>query len=313
MATLEYRARGFNLEYKKIGKSGLEVSVVGLGTGFRSGLTKDSAEVIRKALDAGITLIDTAEIYHDGQTEKVVSEVIKSRREDVVVVSKVSRRHLNYGDVLKAAEGSLGRLGVNVIDLYLVHWPNPNVPLRETMRAMEKLVKDGKVRYIGVSNFNVLHIKEAQESLSRCELVANEVKYNIIERGIEDEVLPYCRRENIGIIAYSPLARGLLTGKFDSETEIPAEHWRCRDNLFQGERFMKSLQLVAKLREIGAFHGKTPNQIALNWLVTKPAVVAIFGASNTEQVQENCGSVGWKLTSEELGMIKRASKDLGLH
>jgi len=294
------------LEYKKLGKSGLEVSSIGLGTAFRSGLTEESPEAIRGALDLGITLIDTAEVYKEGRSEELIGKVISDRRDDVVVKTKVARDHLRYKDVLKAAEGSLRRLQVDVIDLYLVHHPNPQVTLKETMRAMEELVDKGTVRHIGVSNFDAPLINEAQEALSKHEIVANEVKYNLLERDIETEVLPYCKNENITIIAYSPLARGLLTGKFGEGTEIPDGHWRTRDTLFRGRSLEKGLELANKLKEIGEAHGKTPGQVAMNWLVAKPVVVPIFGISNVSQVEENCGSVGWRISEDELEMIERA-------
>jgi len=296
------------LEHKKLGKSGLEVSSIGLGTAFRSGLTEESPEAIRRALDLGITLIDTAEVYRDGRSEELIGKVISDRRDDVVVKTKVARDHLRYEDVLKAAEGSLRRLQVDVIDLYLVHHPNPQVTLKETMRAMEELVDKGAVRHIGVSNFDAPLINEAQEALSKHEIVANEVKYNLVERDIETEVLPYCKNENITIIAYSPLARGLLTGKFGQGTEIPDGHWRMRDPLFRRRSLKKGIELTDKLKEIGEAHGKTAGQVAMNWLAAKPVVVPIFGVSNVSQVEENCGSVGWRISEDELEVIERASK-----
>jgi len=297
------------LEYKKLGKSDLEVSSLGLGTGFRSGITEDSLQVIRRALDLGVNLIDVAEVYHRGRSEEIVGEAIRDRRDEVVIKTKVSRDHLKYDEVLKAADGSLKRLGVNVIDLYLVHHPNPNVPIEETMRAMERLIDEGKVRYIGVSNFDASLIEKAQESLSKHEIVANEVKYNIIEREIKEDLLPYCKKEKISIIAYSPLARGLLTGKF-SQDSIPEGHWRRRDPLFQEPIFSKALKLVEVLRKIAEAYGKTPGQVALNWLASKPEVVPIFGASSISQVEENCGAVGWRMSNEELQMIETAYRKL---
>jgi myo-inositol catabolism protein IolS len=296
------------LEHKKLGKSGLEVSSIGLGTAFRSGLTEESPEAIRRALDLVITLIDTAEVYRDGRSEELIGKVISDRRDDVVVKTKVARDHLRYEDVLKAAEGSLRRLQVDVIDLYLVHHPNPQVTLKETMRAMEQLVDKGTVRHIGVSNFDAPLINEAQEALSKHEIVANEVKYNLVERDIETEVLPYCKNEKITIIAYSPLARGLLTGRFGEGREIPDGHWRTRDPLFQGRSLENGLELVSKLEEIGEAHGKTPGQVAMSWLAIKPVVVPIFGVSNVRQVEENCGSVGWRISEDELETIERAYK-----
>jgi aryl-alcohol dehydrogenase-like predicted oxidoreductase len=240
-------------------------------------------------------LIDTAEIYADGLSEKIVGEVMKGRREKVVLVSKVSGNNLKYNEVLRSAEDSLRRLDTNYIDLYLVHWPNPNVSLRETMRAMEKLVTEGKVRYSGVSNFNVEQMKKANEELSRCEVIANEVKYNLLEKEAEKEVLPFCQKENISLLAYGPLARGLLTGRFTDETEILDDDWRNGDWFFEGESLKKGLNMVAVLKEIGADYKKTSGQIALNWLLDKRNVFPIFGASNIEQVEENCGATDWRI------------------
>lgn len=283
------------LEYTRLGRSDLKASVIGLGTGFRRGITKDSSKVIEAALDLGITLIDTAEIYGDGLSEKIAGEVIKERREQVVLVTKVSGDHLRYDEVLKSAEGSLRRLDIDFIDLYLVHWPNPKVPLGETMRAMERLVNEGKVRYIGVSNFGMSELRKANEELSRCEVIASEVKYNLLEREVEDEVLPFCQKEDIAVLAYGPLARGLLTGRFTDEYSIPKDDWRSGDWFFKGESLKKGLDMVEVLKEIAADYGKTAGQVAINWLLAKRIVFPIFGASNVKQVEENCGAAEWRM------------------
>jgi aryl-alcohol dehydrogenase-like predicted oxidoreductase len=295
------------LEYANLGQTDLKTSLIGLGTGFRAGITKDSSKVVGAALDQGVILIDTAEIYGDGLSEKLVGEVIKGRRDEVVLVTKVSGDHLKYDEVLKSAEGSLRRLDTNFIDLYLVHWPNPNVPLSETMRAMERLVSDGKVRYIGVSNFDVEQLKKANEGLARYEIIANEVKYNLLEREVEDEVLPFCQKEEIAVLAYGPLARGLLTGRFTDENSIPGDDWRSRDWFFKGKSFKKGLEMVEVLKEIGADYGKSAGQVAINWLLAKRMVFPIFGASNVKQIEENCGAADWsmdKAAREKLSVRK---------
>jgi aryl-alcohol dehydrogenase-like predicted oxidoreductase len=298
-----------DLEYKTIPGTDLRVSSLGFGAAFRSGITESSIQVIRRALDLGVNLIDIAEIYHAGKSEEIVGEAIRGRRDEVIIKTKVAMDHLRYEDVLKAVDGSLRRLGVKVIDLYLVHHPNPEVPIEETMKAMEKIVEDGKARYIGVSNFDSALLEKAQEALSRHRIVVNEVKYNMIEREIEADLLPYCRREGISIIAYSPLARGLLTGKY-GPGRIPEGHWRSRDPIFQEPTFSRALKLVDTLRRIAEAHNKTPGQVALNWLASKPEVIPIFGASSIEQVEENCGAVGWRMTEEEIEAIEAAYKDL---
>ena len=283
------------MEYANIAHSDLKSSVIGFGTGFRKGITKESSKIIEVALDLGVTLIDTAEIYNNGLSEKIIGEVIKGRRDEIVLVTKVSGDHLKYNEVLRSAEGSLRRLDTDYIDLYLVHWPNQNVPLTETMRAMERLVTEGKVRYIGVSNFDLEQLKNANEELSRCEVIANEIKYNLLERDAEKKVLPFCQKENISILAYGPLARGLLTGRFSDEHKIPDDDWRIGDWFFEGESFMKGLDMVSVLNEIGSHYGKTAGQVAINWFLDKPMVFPIFGASNIEQVEENCNVVDWHI------------------
>lgn len=283
------------MEYASIPHSDLEASVIGFGTGFRRGITNDSPKVIEAALDLGISLIDTAEIYGDGLSEKIVGEVIKGRRDEVVLVTKVSGDHLKYNELLRSAKRSLRWLDTDFIDLYLVHWPNRSVPLRETMRAMERLVTEGKVHYIGVSNFDVGQLKRANEELSRCEVIANEVKFNLLEREAEDEVLPFCQKEDVALLAYGPLARGLLTGRFTEKHRIPNDDWRRGDWFFEGESFEKGLDMVSVQMEIGADYGKTAGQVAINWLLCKRMVFPIFGASNVEQVAENCGATDWRM------------------
>lgn len=283
------------LEYKRLGQSDLKVSVISLGTAFRKGITPESPEVVATALNMGINLIDTAEIYEDGISEELVGKAIEGRREEVVLVTKVSGDNLRYDDVLKSAKGSLKRLNTNFIDLYLVHWPNPRVPLSETMRAMERLVDEGKVRYIGVSNFDVRQLKRAREELSRCMIIADEVKYNLLEREVENDVLPFCQEEDIALLAYGPLARGLLTGRFKDENSIPKDDWRSGDWFFEGETLRRGLSMVEALKEVGKEYEKTAGQVAINWLLTKPLVFPIFGASSVEQVEENCGASDWLL------------------
>ena len=287
------------MEYANIAHSDLKSSVIGFGTGFRKGITKESSKIIEVALDLGVTLIDTAEIYNNGLSEKIIGEVIKGRRDEIVLVTKVSGDHLKYNEVLRSAEGSLRRLDTDYIDLYLVHWPNQNVPLTETMRAMERLVTEGKVRYIGVSNFDLEQLKNTNEELSRCEVIANEIKYNLLERDAEKKVLPFCQKENISILAYGPLARGLLTGRFSDEHRIPDDDWRIGDWFFEGESFMKGLDMVSVLNEIGSHYGKTAGQVAINWFLDKPMVFPIFGASNIEQVEENCNVIDWHIDKSD--------------
>jgi len=276
------------MDFKDLGKSGVKVPVLGLGTwgigGFSNrGLGGDS-EAIR-ALQLGLELemrfIDTAEMYARGHSEEVVAKAVRSQRGKVFIATKVSAEHLSYEGVLRAAESSLRRLETNYVDLYQVHWPNPNIPIRETMRAMERLVEEGKVRHIGVSNFSVRQAQEAQEALSRNSLASNQVEYSLLNRSIEDDLLPHAKREHITIIAYSPLARGQIP-KGGQE-----KRWRQID-------------------EIASKYGKTRTQVALKWMLARDPVVAIPKATTLEHVRENAGAAGWKMDSEDLVTLDEA-------
>ncbi|MHA1596075.1 MAG: aldo/keto reductase [Candidatus Asgardarchaeia archaeon] len=233
---------------------------------------------MRKAVSLGMWLIDTAEFYGAGHAEEVVGMAIEAfDRDEVFVVTKVWHTNLRYNDVIKAAERSLKRLKTDYIDLYLVHWPNPNIPLRETMKAMEKLVEDGMVLYVGVSNFDVSLMEEARSYFSHTDIVANQVKYNLLDRNVEKDVLPYCQEERITLIAYTPLEKGLLAN----------------------DPF---------LSEIGKKYGKTSAQVALNWLISKDMVVAIPKAIEMEHIEENAGAMGWQLSEEDMKLIDEKFK-----
>jgi diketogulonate reductase-like aldo/keto reductase len=210
-------------------------------------------------------------MYGGGHSEEVVAKSVASDRENVFLATKVSAEHLSRDGVLKACASSLRRLQTHYIDLYQVHWPNPRIPITETMKAMEQLVEEGKIRHIGVSNFSVLQTREAQEALSKNYLASNQVEYNLIDRSIESELLPYCEKEKITVIAYSPLARGEIS---------KGDRWRILDN-------------------VASKYGKTRTQIALNWLICKNPVVAIPKAASLEHVTENAGAVGWRLNPED--------------
>ncbi len=220
-----------------------------------------------------MTLIDTAEIYARGHSEEVVAKAIRGQRDKVFLATKVSADNLVYDRVLDAANKSLKRLEVSYVDLYQVHWPNSRVPIAETMSAMEELVRQGKVRHIGVSNFSVRQTREAKEALAKIELASNQVEYSLLDRSIEADLLPYCQKEQVTIIAYSPLARG----------NIPK---------LRGGR-------ATILDEIATKYGRTPVQVALNWLVTQLGVMAIPKAIKEAHVKENAGAADWKLADED--------------
>ena len=265
------------METKELGATGVKLPEIGLGTwDYRGG---DAP--IKRAVELGATLIDTAEIYG---TEEAVGAAIKGIHEKVFVATKVSGRNLRYEQVLNAAEASLKRLGIETIDLYQIHWPDPAVAIGETMGAMEKLVDDGKVRFIGVSNFYVKNLQEAAAALKRHKIAANQVKYSLLQRGIEEDTLEYCGKNRITVIAYSPLARGQLTAP----------------------RLIKNRRALATLQQIAAEAGKTMAQVALNWCVGKPGVIAIPKTDKVERVVEMCGASGWRLSAAQIAALEKA-------
>ena len=267
---------------KRLGKTDELIPAIGLGTwgigGFEFpdySMDDYYIRIIRRAIELGLSLIDTAEYYARGHSEELVGAAIKDfSREDVFIITKVWYANLRYEDVLKAARMSLKRLGVDYIDLYLIHWPNPSIPLKETMKAMEKLVNDGLVRHIGVSNFNVPLMEEARSYLSREDIVANEVKYSILDRRVENDVLPYCSKEGITVIAYTPLEKGKV----------------ARESV---------------LKDIGIKYRKTAVQVALNWLISKDNVIAIPKTSKEERLVEFSGAMGWRLRKEDVELLEK--------
>ncbi len=294
------------MEYVVLGGSDLKVSRVCLGTwqwgsrewGWGKGYGKDDVvNALRVGLDLGVNFVDTAEIYGRGDSERLLGEAIRGRRDQVVIASKVSPWHLRYDSVIKAADRSLERLGVSVIDLYQIHWPNPLVPVKDTVRAMEKLVRDGKVRYIGVSNFGVKRLKAAQAAAKSSEIVSNQVKYNMVERGIERDTLPYAKSGNVSVLAYSPLAQGLLAER------TPHSGAQAVNVLFSPTNMRRLEPLLETLRDISAKRGRTMAQVALNWLLKDEAVIPIVGVKNERHVRDSAEAVGWALTQEELERI----------
>lgn len=305
-------------EYVELGRSGVRVSIIGVGTwqwGSRSwGYGREyGAEELRAAfnaaLDRGINLFDTAEIYGGGASERLLGEFMEERREEVVVATKLWPTRITREGVKKALERSLERLRTDHVDLYQVHWYNPVAPLGRLMRAMEELWMEGKVKAIGVSNFGVKELEKARSALSHTDIASNQVKYNMVEREVEEGLLPYCRREGITLIAYSPLAQGLLTGKYGPENP-PRDSARRFNPLFTEEGLKKAEPLIAALKRVAERRGKTPAQVALNWLIRTPGVVAIPGVKGVRHAVEAAGAMGWRLSPEELRELEEAYKPI---
>jgi aryl-alcohol dehydrogenase-like predicted oxidoreductase len=306
------------MEFRELGKSGIKASVIGLGTwqwGAREwgwGRQYGRAEVLaafQEALQLGINFIDTAEIYGGGKSEQLIGEAIRGHREEVVIATKVWPWNLTSGRLMRAADRSARRLGVDVIDLYQIHWPNPILPLRGTMNTMKKLVRLGKVRTVGVSNFNLKKMKAAQDALSPLELASNQVKYNLIDREIEAELLPHAQSSNVTIIAYSPLANSLLTGRYTTQSN-PTSLVQAANPRFSSRNLKRMNSLQNTLSAIASAHEKTLAQTALNWLISKPNVVAIPGAKKPEHVADSAGAAGWRLTETETKELEAAASEI---
>ena len=268
------------MEYRELGATGVKVPEIGFGTWqYRGG-----SEPLRKAVELGASLIDTAEMYG---TEEAVGAAIKGIRQKVFIATKVSGNHLRYDEVLRAADGSLKRLGIDAIDLYQIHWPDPAVPIAETMGAMERLVDAGKVRFIGVSNFYLKNLREAEACMTKHRIVANQIKYSLLQRGIEEDTLAYCQKRRITVIAYSPLARGDLCAK----------------------PLLRNRHALGALQKIAAENGKTMAQVALNWCISKPGVIAIPKTDKVERVVECCAASGWRLSQTQIAALEKAFPD----
>lgn len=302
------------MEYVVLGRGGPKVSAIGLGMWQAGGKAwgsdvrdVDCRNAMERAVELGINLVDTAEAYGEGHSETVMSRAIKNvGRDNVFVATKVGGWHLRADDVKKACAASLKRLGVREIDLYQVHWPDPwsQVPLKETMKALEALHRAGKIRHIGVSNFAVRDLEEARSHLSRTEIVSNQVRYNMLQRNVEAEVVPYCKREGIAILAWSPIGKGVLSGKYQ-DGKRPKDRVRAEEDLFKPANLRAVAPLIRELKRVGRAHRKTPAQVALAWLRRNRHVVPIPGAKRPVQAEENAGAAGWALEAREVRSLDR--------
>lgn len=306
------------MEYRRLGTSGLKVSEIGLGCnnfGMRIDQAQTSA-VVSAALDAGVTFFDTADVYGATQSEVMLGKALGSRRHDVVVATKFgnpigaapyagggSRRY-----VVTAIEASLKRLGTDYIDLYQIHRPDPQTPIEETLQALDDLVRAGKVRYIGCSNFEGWRIADADWTARTGRLhrfVSAQNNYSLLERRLEREVLPACERFGLGLLPFFPLASGLLTGKY-RRGEPPPDGtrlavWGARGAEVMSER---NFDRVEKLADWAAARGRTLLELAFAWLLSRPAVSSVIaGATSPAQIAANAATAGWRLTAEEADQV----------
>ncbi|MFC1718581.1 aldo/keto reductase [Candidatus Poribacteria bacterium] len=312
------------MQTRKLGSSDLHLTTVGFGTWGISGTgwrgswgpqdDNESIQAIIRACELGVNWIDTAAIYGFGHSEEVVGKALKELPERPIIATKLGScwdedgnifRRLTKESVRKEAEDSLRRLDIDTIDLYQIHWPNDDNhdETLEGWATMAELVKEGKVRYIAVSNFDV----ELMEKISAIHPVTSlQPPYSMLRRGIEDELLPYCGEKNIGVVCYSPMGKGLLTGKFTKErvANLPEEDHRKRSSDFSGPRFSATLEMLEKLRPIAERNGKTLAQLAIAWVLRRPEVTAaIVGTRRPSQIEETAEAVDWNLSQEDIAAI----------
>jgi aryl-alcohol dehydrogenase-like predicted oxidoreductase len=308
------------MEHKFLGRSGLRVSVVGLGCnnfGQRCDLAQTRA-VVSKALDLGVTLFDTADVYGGlGVSEEYLGKALEGRRADVIVATKFGmpmgeglKRGGSRRWVMQAAENSLRRLGTDFIDLYQIHFPDAQTPIEETLRALDDLVRQGKVRYIGCSNFAGWQVVEAawtSRSASLAPFVSAQNFYNLLERNVERELVPACNAYGLGVLPYFPLASGLLTGKYRRGEAAP-EGTRLAAARFKSALTDKNFDRVEKLAGFAADAGHSLLELAIGWLASLPHVSSVIaGATRPEQVEQNVRAAEWKLTSAELAKLNEVA------
>lgn len=269
--------------YKNLGSSNTRIPSIGLGTGtgFKDIDKKRDQELIyilQKSLDLGISFIDTAEVYFNGHAEKLIGKAFRKNREKVFISTKFSPEHCDYKGVLKAAESSLKRLQTDYIDLYQIHWSNPVIPIEETLKALEKLIKAGKVKNIGVSNFSLRQLKDIQK-ISKLPIISLQTEYNLLERSIENDLIPYCEKNKITIIAYTPLNSG---------------------NILKTEKYSKIFSNLSKK------YKRSTSQIILNFLISHSAVVAIPATTDIIHLEENSKSADFILEKKDIQLLAKA-------
>ncbi len=307
------------MENRQLGKDGPYLSAIGFGTWATGGAwqygwgkqdDQDSIAAIHKAIECGVNWIDTAAVYGLGHSEKIVRAALQGISEEIFVATKCglawnekgeTRIDIRPESIRKEIDQSLERLGVDIIDLYQIHWPHPKLPAEDAWSELVKLKESGKVRYIGVSNFGL-------DDLSKCNAIhpvqSLQPPYSVINRVYEAKVLSYCMENGIGVVVYGPMHSGLLTGKFDV-SRLAEDDWRRNSPEHTEPKLSKYLELVDKLRPIAEKYGKTIGQLAIAWTLMNPAVTsAIVGARNARQQSENIEGAGWRISQEDMEEIE---------
>ena len=306
------------MEYRKLGD--LEVSVIGYGAWGIGGAPfwnnegdQKSLNSVKSSFDQGINFFDTAPVYGFGHSEKLIGEAVKPFRDKVIIATKCGlrwdkeslsslRKDASRKSILEEIDQSLKRLGTDWIDLYQVHWPDVETSQQETMETLLEIQEQGKIRFIGVSNYSATQIKEC---LQYAKVISLQPEFSLLTREIEKETVPICIENNIGIIAYSPLASGVLTGKYDKDTKFT--DWRSKGIIgtFTGKGFFENIKKVDQLKAIALDEGKTCGQIAINWVLRQPGLAtALVGVKNSAQMEENLKAIGWQPSKENCEKIE---------
>ena len=319
------------MEQRQFGNTDLTASAVGFGTWEMSTTmyghidVGEAARAVNAAIDRGITLFDTAEVYGPYHSEELLADALGARRNEIVLVTKVG---FQYDDrpavvglnaqrehIIERTEGCLRRLKTDVIDLMLIHWPDHDTPIEETMEGLERLKQDGKIRHYGVSNFNIDMMQECEQY---GHIAANQVGYHMFDRRMEHRVLPWCLANGVGYMAYGSLAFGLLTGAFTPDTQFDEGDWRRNGTafelpLFERDQFRKEIEVTNRLVELADGYGKSVAQLAIAWVLDHPAVsCALVGMRNEQELEENVAATDWKLTDEIRNGINQIFADVGV-
>jgi myo-inositol catabolism protein IolS len=313
------------MEYRKFGQTGIQISAMGfgcweIGGGYGSIEEAEFIKAINRALDVGINSFDTAEAYGFGASEKSLAKALGSRRKEAVITTKFGVGYpdaKNYRDssrkrVMESIEKSLKALDTDYVDVYLIHWPDRSIPIEEPMRALDDLVKQGKARAVGLSNFKLSEIETCMKA-RRVDVV--QYCWNMFDRRMQNEIFPYCRENNIGVMAYGSLAYGMLTGTFNEEMTFDKGDWRAKrgqllninlfQHLFGPDHFLKNLRAVEELKAMAKRYGKSLPQFALRWTLSNPIVsTALVGCRNPKEVDDNVGALGWSISEVDMKEIE---------
>ncbi len=312
------------MEYRPFGQTGIQISAIGfgcweIGGGYGSIEETDFIKAVNRALDAGINCFDTAEAYGMGASEKSLAKALGGRRKEAVITTKFGIGYPgfpNYRDasrarVMSSIEKALKNLNTDYVDVFMVHWPDRNVPFEETMKALDDVVKQGKARAVAVSNFKLEEIERCMKT-RRVDVV--QYCWNMLDRRMQKGIYPYCQKNGIGVMAYGSLAYGMLTGTFSVEMNFDSDDWRSRrgklgnvnlfQHLFGPEQFVKNIRAVEELKEIARRYGKTLPQLALRWTTSNPVIsTALVGCRNEKEVNDNIGALGWTISDADMKEI----------